>query len=88
MTLSAAAWTPPVNAVRDAELEAWEVSERDASGARHGECTLFRDDGSVLFRCRYEGGKRSGRFTSYHPNGELESEIGRASCRERVYVLV
>jgi hypothetical protein len=74
MTFSVEAWTPPVGAVRDSELEAWEVAERDAGGARHGDCTLYRDDGTVLLRCRYEDGKLSGPFASYHPNGELESE--------------
>ena len=74
MALPAQVWQPPAGAVRNAELEAWEVSEHDAAGLRDGDATLFRDDGSVLLRCRYEAGKRSGPFTSYHPNGELESE--------------
>jgi len=74
MALSAGVWQPPAGAVRNAELEAWEVSEHDAAGVRNGDATLYRDDGSVLLRCRYEAGKRSGPFTSYHPNGELESE--------------
>ena len=74
MALSADAWQPPNGAVRNDELEAWEVSERDANGVRHGDCTAYRDDGSLLFRCRYESGERTGDFKSYHPNGELESE--------------
>jgi hypothetical protein len=74
MALSAGIWQPPAGAVRNAELDAWEVSEHDAAGVRNGDATLYRDDGSVLLRCRYESGKRSGPFTSYHPNGELESE--------------
>jgi hypothetical protein len=74
MAFLAQVWQPPAGAVRNAELEAWEVSEHDAAGVRNGDATLYRDDGSVLLRCRYEAGKRSGSFTSYHPNGELESE--------------
>src|SRR5262245_60372792 len=67
-------WQPPAGAVRDAELEAWDVSERDASGLRHGASTLYRDDGSLLLSCRYEAGKRHGAFTSYYPNGDVESK--------------
>jgi antitoxin component YwqK of YwqJK toxin-antitoxin module len=74
MVSSLEPWQPPRGAVRDAELEAWEVSERDLDGVRHGECTLYRDDGSLLLRCRYEAGKRNGTFTSYHRNGDVESE--------------
>lgn len=68
------AFQPPAGAVRNGELEAWEVCERDASGARQGDCTLYRDDGSLLLRCRYDAGKRNGPFMSYHQNGDLESE--------------
>ncbi|HEX6276707.1 MAG TPA: hypothetical protein VFZ53_26875, partial [Polyangiaceae bacterium] len=67
------AWQPPSGAVRNAELGAWEVSERDAAGARHGECRVYRDDGSLKLRCHYVEGQRSGEFESYHANGELES---------------
>jgi hypothetical protein len=74
MTLSAEKWKPPDGAVRNGELEAWEVSERDAAGERNGDATLYRDDGSILLRCHYESGKRSGAFTSYHSGGEIESE--------------
>jgi antitoxin component YwqK of YwqJK toxin-antitoxin module len=63
----------PSGAERNEELDAWELSERDARGVRHGECRLYRDDGSLKLRCRYEDGKRSGPFETYHPNGELES---------------
>ncbi len=76
MPPAAPAFQPPAGAVRNGELEAWEVAERDASGTRHGDCTLYRDDGSLLLRCRYEAGKRNGPFTSYHPNGDVESEGG------------
>jgi len=65
---------PPAGAVHDAELDAWEVSTRNAQGEREGESTLYRDDGSVLVRCRYAAGKRNGVFTSYHPSGEVASE--------------
>jgi hypothetical protein len=74
MASSVEAWQPPKGAVRDTELEAWEVSERDVDGVRHGDCTLYRDDGSLLLRCSYQAGKRSGPFTSYHRNGDVESE--------------
>jgi antitoxin component YwqK of YwqJK toxin-antitoxin module len=73
MAQPADVWQPPAGAVRNVELEAWEVSERDESGLRHGACTLYRDDGSLLLRCRYERDRRNGDFESYHPNGELES---------------
>src|SRR5687768_6028578 len=74
MPLSVEAWQPPAGAVRNAELDAWEVVERDANGERHGDCKLYRDDGSLLSRCRYEAGKRSGPFTSYHSNGDVASK--------------
>jgi antitoxin component YwqK of YwqJK toxin-antitoxin module len=74
MPLPVEAWQPPAGAVRNAELEAWEVAERDASGERHGDCKLYRDDGSLLSSCRYEAGKRNGPFTSYHSNGEVASK--------------
>jgi hypothetical protein len=74
MAFSVEAWQPPKGAVRDTELEAWEVSERDVDGVRHGDCTLYRDDGTLLLRCSYQAGKRSGPFTSYHRNGDVESE--------------
>jgi antitoxin component YwqK of YwqJK toxin-antitoxin module len=74
MPLPVEAWQPPAGAVRNAELGAWEVAERDASGERHGDCKLYRDDGSLLSSCRYEAGKRSGPFTSYHSSGEVASK--------------
>ena len=74
MPLPVEAWQPPAGAVRNAELSAWEVAERDASGERHGDCKLYRDDGSLLSSCRYEAGKRNGPFTSYHSNGEVASK--------------
>lgn len=74
MAASLEAWQPPQGALRDAELEAWEVSERDVDGVRHGDCTLYRDDGSLLLRCRYQAGKRNGPFASFHRNGDVESE--------------
>ena len=60
---------PPPEAVFDAEAEAWEVCERDAEGRRHGECRLYRQDGSLKLHCRYRAGVLSGPFTGYHPGG-------------------
>jgi antitoxin component YwqK of YwqJK toxin-antitoxin module len=60
---------PPLEAVFDAEAEAWEVCERDGEGRRHGECRLYRQDGSLKLHCQYRAGVLSGPFTGYHPGG-------------------
>jgi hypothetical protein len=65
--------TVPSDARWDPELPGWELSERGASGERHGECRLYRDDGTLARVDRFESGKRIGEFSLFHPNGELLS---------------
>jgi antitoxin component YwqK of YwqJK toxin-antitoxin module len=69
MLVTAKSAAPPPEAVFDAEAQAWEVCERDAEGRRHGECRLYRQDGSLKLHCQYRAGVLSGPFTGYHPGG-------------------
>jgi hypothetical protein len=63
--------TVPSDASWDPELHGWELSERSASGERHGECRRYRADGTLARVDHFESGKRSGEFSLFHPNGEL-----------------
>ncbi len=63
----------PDDAVYDPEQLGWEVSVRDAAGVRQGEVRLYRPDGSLARVCSFEGGKKSGPFSSFHPSGEVAS---------------
>lgn len=68
----------PPEAELDRELDAWTVCPRTPGGARHGECRVYRADGSLKLRCQYEHGALNGPFTAYHPDGTL--------ARQGVYV--
>jgi antitoxin component YwqK of YwqJK toxin-antitoxin module len=61
----------PADAAFNSEFDAWEQSEKDAAGVRHGSCRLYRSDGSLKLECRFSAGVLSGPFTAYHPKGEL-----------------
>jgi len=63
----------PEAARYDPELPGWELADHNALGERHGECRLYRDDGTLERVCRFEGGKRSGPFSSFHATGEVAS---------------
>jgi antitoxin component YwqK of YwqJK toxin-antitoxin module len=52
----------------------WEVSQRNAQGARDGECVFYRRDGSLQSRFRFAGGVQEGRFEMFHPDGSLARE--------------
>jgi antitoxin component YwqK of YwqJK toxin-antitoxin module len=69
--MSAEPAAPPPDAAFNSEFDAWEQSEKDAAGARHGSCRLYRSDGSLKLECRFESGVLSGPFTAYHPKGSL-----------------
>jgi hypothetical protein len=56
------------------EAEKWEVVARDASGAKDGDCSLFRSDGSLYMRSRYVAGVQQGPFVAYHPDGRVARE--------------
>ncbi|HVV51654.1 MAG TPA: hypothetical protein VHO06_18440, partial [Polyangia bacterium] len=59
-------WNPDVGG--------WEVSQRNAQGARDGECLFYRRDGSLQSRCRFVGGVQEGPFAIFHPDGRLARE--------------
>ncbi len=59
----------PADAAFNSEFDAWEQSEKDAAGVRHGSCRLYRSDGSLKLECRFTAGVLSGPFTAYHPKG-------------------
>lgn len=63
----------PSDARWDPELPGWELSERDASGARHGERRQYRDDGTLASIERFASGKRAGEFSLFHRNGDVLS---------------
>jgi antitoxin component YwqK of YwqJK toxin-antitoxin module len=69
MPASLEAFSLPPEAVFDAETGAWEVCERDAEGQRHGECRIYREDGSLKLHCHYRAGVLCGPFTGHHPGG-------------------
>ena len=52
-------------------MGAWEVAIVDERGARQGEYRSYRRDGTLLRTCRYQNGVEDGRFSVYHPNGQL-----------------
>jgi len=58
------------------ELPGWELAGHDVNGDRHGECRLYRDDGTLERICHYDAGKRSGPFSSFHTTGEVASRGG------------
>ncbi len=61
----------PPDAAFNSEFDAWEQSEKDAAGARHGGCRLYRSDGSLKLECQFTSGVLSGPFSAYHPKGGL-----------------
>src|SRR5687768_12029434 len=61
-----AAWVP--------DLEKWELADTNAGGERHGEYRLWRPDGSLYLRARYQGGVQQGAFAIFHPNGQVARE--------------
>jgi antitoxin component YwqK of YwqJK toxin-antitoxin module len=64
----------PEQAQWDPDADRWEVVARDGSGAKQGEAQLFRRDGSLFMRVRYEAGKKAGPFAQYHPSGAVARE--------------
>jgi hypothetical protein len=64
----------PATSVWNAEAEKWEVSRRDPTGARDGECLLYRDDGTLFSRVQFVAGVRNGPFAVYHRNGDVARE--------------
>jgi antitoxin component YwqK of YwqJK toxin-antitoxin module len=66
--------TVPETGVWNAEVNKWEVVGTDAHGARHGECVLYRDDGTLYSRARFVAGVHEGAFVVYHRDGSVARE--------------
>ena len=56
------------------EVGGWEVSRRNAQGARDGECLFYRPDGGLQSRCTFVNGVQEGTFAILHPDGRLARE--------------
>ncbi|MFO7178112.1 MAG: hypothetical protein DIU78_005350 [Pseudomonadota bacterium] len=61
----------PAGARFNAEHGGWEVSEHDERGERHGECRVYRPDGTLSLVCHYESGVLEGPFEVFHPSGSI-----------------
>ncbi len=61
----------PINAVWSEKDQEWVLSERDAAGARVGEVSYFRPDGSLCCVSQYVAGKADGVSRRFHESGEV-----------------
>jgi antitoxin component YwqK of YwqJK toxin-antitoxin module len=79
----------PSNATWDDQHRFWRVGEVSADGVLQGTHLLFRASGALLAEVSYADGKAHGRFTRYHPNGEVAREgsyrLGAPTGREVAY---
>src|SRR6478672_9312804 len=66
--------TVPAAGVWNAQDNKWEVSRKDDQGVRDGECVLYRDDGTLFSRVRFNAGVQEGPFVVYHRNGDIARE--------------
>jgi hypothetical protein len=64
----------PEGGLWNPDVGSWEISQRNAQGAREGECSFYRRDGSLQSRCRFVGGVQEGPFEVFHPDGRLARE--------------
>jgi antitoxin component YwqK of YwqJK toxin-antitoxin module len=60
------------------EREVWETASTDRGGAKNGEVTQWRADGTLYLRGHYREGRMHGPCTFFHPSGQV--------AREGVYV--
>jgi hypothetical protein len=68
----------PESAAWLTDREVWESAGKDRTGAKNGEVTQWRADGSLYLRGHYREGRMHGPCTFFHPNGQV--------AREGVYV--
>jgi antitoxin component YwqK of YwqJK toxin-antitoxin module len=77
----------PAEAVWVEEEDKWELCARDEAGAKHGECRLYRNDGTLYMRSQFVAGLREGDFVTYHPDGRVARE-GRYENGELVGAVI
>jgi hypothetical protein len=79
----------PALGVWNPAVEKWEIVERDAAGAREGECLRYRPDGTLFSRSYFVADLEDGPFEVYHRDGGVAREgkfaAGRLDGMVRAY---
>jgi hypothetical protein len=61
----------PAEAWWDASDNEWVLGPKDDDGAKHGEVSYWRPDGTLCCRCEYVHGDPHGSSTRFHQSGEV-----------------